>query len=251
MPFVVRWTTAGMETTMGRDGVNWKSELEYIKSLDVNAKSCDHKQHNTSAFILMSCDGCRSIVHATGNSSIGIHWADLQRQNGEWVDWVEPFGPNDEPVFMRVDRKTAIAMQKKVTEDSGHTYASDEQALEDFKTVHWASSYKSELTFKDLRVANRLRESLFANDDEWAIGDWVTAVLGELGEAANFLKKVKRGDFTLDQVRPSIADELADVMTYFDVLADKLGIDLAEATISKWNRISEKIGTTLRLKATR
>jgi hypothetical protein len=51
-----------------------------------------------------------------------------------WVEWVEPFGPNNEPVYMRVADKTAIAVMKSL-----HKYESDEKAFEDFVTVHWAS----------------------------------------------------------------------------------------------------------------
>lgn len=57
-----------------------------------------------------------------------------------WVEWIEPFGPNNEPVFCRVLRETAIATQKVLTEKAkpGFIYETDEQALDDFVVVHWA-----------------------------------------------------------------------------------------------------------------
>lgn len=55
------------------------------------------------------------------------------------VCWVEPFGPNNEAVHMRVTEATAIAKAKAVAAEHGHTYASDEDALGDFIAVHWAT----------------------------------------------------------------------------------------------------------------
>ena len=54
--------------------------------------------------------------------------------NQRWVEWIEPFGPNNEPVYLRVPESTAIAQVK-------HVYGemSDEDALEEFMVVKWAS----------------------------------------------------------------------------------------------------------------
>ena len=54
------------------------------------------------------------------------------------VAWVEPFGPNSEPMECRVTRATAIAVAKAVAAKRGLEYISDEDALEDFKVIHWA-----------------------------------------------------------------------------------------------------------------
>jgi hypothetical protein len=50
-----------------------------------------------------------------------------------WIEWIEPFGPSNEPVYCRVPPATAIASQRRVAD-----YPTDERALEDFMTVHWA-----------------------------------------------------------------------------------------------------------------
>lgn len=50
-----------------------------------------------------------------------------------WVEWIEPFGPDNEPVYMRVPETTAIAIMKQQ-----HPYATDADALDDFIVVHWA-----------------------------------------------------------------------------------------------------------------
>ncbi len=104
------------------------------------------------------------------------------------------------------------------------------------------------LTFNTLRAANMARIPTFKNakgelahapdGSDWSLNDWATAVLGEIGEAANLLKKVRRGDFTLDEVRPELAKELADVQTYLDILAFRCGVDLGRATIAKFNEVS-------------
>lgn len=51
-----------------------------------------------------------------------------------WVEWSEPFGKNNAPVLMRVRRSVAIARMKEV-----HPELSDEQALDEFIVVNWAT----------------------------------------------------------------------------------------------------------------
>lgn len=50
--------------------------------------------------------------------------------------------------------------------------------------------------------------------NDWTAEQWATAILGEIGEAANALKKTWRGDGKKDDV----AYELADVIVYCDLL---------------------------------
>lgn len=56
-----------------------------------------------------------------------------------WIEWVEQFGPNDEPVYMKASREAVIAHQKVVGKRMGKPYPDDESALDDFIVVHWAS----------------------------------------------------------------------------------------------------------------
>ncbi len=110
----------------------------------------------------------------------------------------------------------------------------------------------TKLTFDVLRAANRSRIPEYKNAKgetyhlvdgaDWSPNDWATAVMGELGEAANVLKKVRRGDVTLDEVRSKLAKEFADVVTYLDILALNCGIDLGRATIDKFNEVSARVG---------
>ncbi len=85
--------------------------------------------------------------------------------------------------------------------------------------------------------------------DEWSLSDWMTATLGELGEAANVAKKLNRvrdnipgNSETPEQLEAMLADELADTFIYLDLLAQSQGISLQDAVIAKFNRTSEKIG---------
>ncbi len=83
----------------------------------------------------------------------------------------------------------------------------------------------------------------------WTLSDWMTATLGELGEAANVLKKLNRvrdgipGNKEMpDQLRSMLADEIADAFIYLDLMTQAAGIDLPSAIRSKFDRKSEEIG---------
>lgn len=114
------------------------------------------------------------------------------------------------------------------------------------------------LSFKVLRNANRKRLPMFKNaqgepahterdGSDWSISQWLMATVGEIGEFANLMKKVERGDLTMDEARSDLADELADVQTYLDILAFRCGVDLGQATMDKWNRVSERVGANIRI----
>lgn len=108
----------------------------------------------------------------------------------------------------------------------------------------------SGLTFQQLREANvqRLHNDKYtACEDTWTHAHWVQALLGEFGELANLLKKVDRGDFPITEVKEEIEHELADIQTYLDILAYKLGVDLGQATITKFNIVSIRVGSDVRL----
>lgn len=110
----------------------------------------------------------------------------------------------------------------------------------------------TELQFHTLRAANVERADTtpaFAACTRWIPAQWIQSLVGEVGEAANVLKKIDRGDFTLEQARGEVAKELADVAIYLDLLAHKLGIDLGDAIVAKFNEVSDRVGATVRLSA--
>lgn len=106
------------------------------------------------------------------------------------------------------------------------------------------------LTFDGLREANVARLPLFKdsngeyshNEDgsDWSPAQWLQAVIGELGEYANYRKKFERGDLTIEEFTTQAAKELADVQLYLDILAFRLGIDLGQATKDKFNEVSQR-----------
>lgn len=115
-----------------------------------------------------------------------------------------------------------------------------------------------DLTFAALRSANTERLPEFKNchgepanskpdGSDWSPAQWVQAVMGELGEYANLRKKFERGDVDEVTFKKEAAKELADVVTYLDILAMQLGIDLGEAIIEKFNIVSERVGSKIRL----
>lgn len=116
------------------------------------------------------------------------------------------------------------------------------------------------LTFNSLREANKARLPQFKNSkgepaheqpdgSDWSLAEWMNAVAGELGEAANIIKKVRRGDLSLEEARPLLAAEFADIVTYLDITAMQAGINLGEATMDKFNKVSIRVGSNIRLDA--
>lgn len=102
--------------------------------------------------------------------------------------------------------------------------------------------------FRDAR-GNLCHSQIDGSD--WTANDWMTALVGEVGETANYLKKIRRGDFTLEQVKPEVAKELADALIYLVMLAGQLGIDLTEATVDKFNAVSGKVQAPVVIKPSR
>ncbi|MDJ0894819.1 MAG: MazG-like family protein [Alphaproteobacteria bacterium] len=114
------------------------------------------------------------------------------------------------------------------------------------------------LTFSALRRANKDRVGAFLNangqpayakpdSSDWSIADWLVAVMGELGEAANVVKKVRRGDMTMDEARPLLEQEFADVVIYLDLIADQCGIDLGAGVAKTFDAKSVQLGLPHRI----
>jgi NTP pyrophosphatase (non-canonical NTP hydrolase) len=94
------------------------------------------------------------------------------------------------------------------------------------------------LNFHDLRIANVKRTAqAFHPVEHWSPTDWATAMAGECGEACNKIKKLRRGEIIAPE---EIAHELADMIIYADLLAARLGINLEQAIIQKFNMVSDR-----------
>lgn len=107
---------------------------------------------------------------------------------------------------------------------------------------------QEDLTFNAFLAANKERQKDWPSED-WQLEKWMTCIAGEVGEAANIVKKIFRGDITLDDAREALGKEFADIQTYLTITADKAGIDLPAATIAKFNEVSDRIGSPVKIPA--
>lgn len=109
------------------------------------------------------------------------------------------------------------------------------------------------LRFSTLRLANLERLPQFRDrrgnlchsepdGSDWSPADWMVAVVGEVGELASNLKQVRRGDVSLEEMRPKIAKEMADIVIYLDIMAKQYNIYLGAEIIAKFNEVSERVG---------
>lgn len=127
------------------------------------------------------------------------------------------------------------------------THAAIEDAIDDLVRDRQRTSDK--LTFDAFRHANVSRCLKWhpTGIESWSPSEWATALMGELGELASLLKmrNRERDGLAGNKFSPTdkmIADELADVQTYLDLLAASLGVDLGRATATKFNEVSERVG---------
>jgi NTP pyrophosphatase (non-canonical NTP hydrolase) len=109
------------------------------------------------------------------------------------------------------------------------------------------------MTFGEFSAANRERSESpqgFNHPlDGWSASDWVTALVGELGEAANVIKKLNRvrdgvpgNKQTEQELRDQLRKELGDTFLYLDLLCQSLGFNIAEAAVEVFNSKSIEIG---------
>lgn len=105
--------------------------------------------------------------------------------------------------------------------------------------------------FYRLRWANAMRHEEWAKGVEISMLYRANELAGEVGEACNVVKKIERERLGMPGSRETIerlAEELADVIICVDLLAMDCGIDLWRAVEDKFNKTSEKVGLTTRLK---
>lgn len=114
------------------------------------------------------------------------------------------------------------------------------------------------MTFEEFSEANRARcESSQGFNHPlhgWSTSDWMTALMGEVGEAANVVKKLNRyrdgvpgNKVSEAELRAMLRRELGDVFVYLDLTAQSLGFSIAAAALEVFNAKSAEIGypTTL------
>lgn len=99
-------------------------------------------------------------------------------------------------------------------------------------------------------MLDKLREANLSRQDKWEnAGDKLdlsylgNALAGECGEACNIIKKLERERLGLRGSRAyvqDLAEELADIIIYLDLIAAKININLSEAVVQKFNKTSDK-----------
>lgn len=119
-----------------------------------------------------------------------------------------------------------------------------------------------DLTFDELRAINKARcEAAFHEVDAWKPWEWSNAMAGECGEACNITKKMNRiwpanqfkqswnkpEDQRMAELEARLADELADVVIYADLLATRIGRSLGDCVREKFNTKSDEIGSPIKL----
>lgn len=178
-----------------------------------------------------------------------------------WMDMAHDAGARGD------EQRQMAAWIEQEERDRYEQRAAEEQLLEAEMQAETERSVSLDLG--ELRAANVSRlQRWHGDDDGWTLADWSNAMCGEAGEAANVVKKIRRTDSVLwdRQKYPgdgasahakladlsasdarvalieNLANELADILCYADLLAHHAGIDLAAAVAAKFNRVSKAQG---------
>ena len=111
------------------------------------------------------------------------------------------------------------------------------------------------MTFKEFSEMNRRRsespKGFNHKLSDWSTSDWLTATVGELGEAANVIKKINRvrdnipgNKETVQRLQSKLFRELADTFIYLDLMAQSLGFNIGDAALVTFDEKSAEIGYT-------
>lgn len=68
----------------------------------------------------------------------------------------------------------------------------------------------------------------------------IVCLIGEVGEFSNIVKKVRRGDFPLSNVKGDLNEELTDVFIYLLKIAGQFDVDLEYEYNKKMTKNEEK-----------
>lgn len=114
----------------------------------------------------------------------------------------------------------------------------------------------TDITLSSLREANIARQEYWGGSENWTLADWSNALAGEVGEACNVVKKLRRpelgtvgNDHDPAHYTTQLGSEIGDVLIYLDLLANAAGLSLAECVMASFNGKSEKLGMPVRIEA--
>lgn len=84
---------------------------------------------------------------------------------------------------------------------------------------------------------------------DWSLSDWMVACTGELGEAANVIKKLNRirdnipgNTHSEENLRWQLRRELCDTFIYLDLMCQAAGFTLGSEVLKTFDSKSEMIG---------
>lgn len=108
----------------------------------------------------------------------------------------------------------------------------------------WQNADRNRLTFSRLRQQNVSRcVEQYHPIEDYSLNDWLACVSEEFGEVARLCKRLRSGELSEDENRTKLGHEIADTITYLDLLAARAGIDLERATVEKFNIVSQRTGS--------
>jgi NTP pyrophosphatase (non-canonical NTP hydrolase) len=110
-----------------------------------------------------------------------------------------------------------------------------------------------------MKISQLMNAQVLRNDTDfaeacrdWTLADWSNAMCGEAGEAANEVKKFRRGDYSGELLlfQSKLGKEIADVFAYALILAHKAGLApeyVERIIVEKFNEVSVKVESAVRL----
>ena len=111
-------------------------------------------------------------------------------------------------------------------------------------------------TFERISRKNKERCAIWhiGGINDWSPTDWACAMAGEAGEVCNAIKKLRRQEDNIRQAESSnirqeliddVKTEIGDTFLYLDLLAQRLGINMEQAVVDTFNRVSKREGINI------
>ena len=98
------------------------------------------------------------------------------------------------------------------------------------------------MCFMEINEFAKINHERSKVNDKNGVFNWeyhLIAMGGECGELLNKLKKIKRGDFPVNE--EMLAEEVADVITYAFLLLSELGVDAEKVIMEKFEKVNKRL----------
>ena len=92
--------------------------------------------------------------------------------------------------------------------------------------------------------------------DDWTLSEWALGIGEEAGEVLGVCKKLRRMECGInfkkdpqskEEYMKKLEGELADVVLYTCLVSAKANIDLSKAIVDKFNEVSDRLNTNIKL----